>query len=184
MNDHKVKLFETPVWGFMMAEHKYQSFNYVERLLEIEKVDLGQQKSNQGGFQTNDDLNIKEPVFRELVSAINRIANEILSDYNCLPVAITEMWGNVNRKNNFNWPHVHSGILSGVFYCKVPKDSGNLMLMNPATRSDGSLLREKNFKIAPEETALILFPSWLEHYVEPNLSDEPRISLSFNIGVK
>jgi hypothetical protein len=30
---------------------------------------------------------------------------------------------------------------------------------------------------------MLLFPSWLDHGVEPNLSDEERVCLSFNLGV-
>ena len=31
------------------------------------------------------------------------------------------------------------------------------------------------------EDTLLIFPSWLDHYVEPNESDEDRISISFNV---
>ena len=34
--------------------------------------------------------------------------------------------------------------------------------------------------IAPKENMLVIFPSWVPHAVEINLSDEERISLSFN----
>ncbi len=34
----------------------------------------------------------------------------------------------------------------------------------------------------PTEGLFIIFPSWLWHGVEPNQSEESRISLSFNIG--
>ena len=33
------------------------------------------------------------------------------------------------------------------------------------------------------ENILYVFPGWLRHRVEPNLSNEKRISISFNIGV-
>ena len=33
-----------------------------------------------------------------------------------------------------------------------------------------------------EEGRLYIFPSWIKHLVEPNMSDEERISISFNIG--
>ena len=34
--------------------------------------------------------------------------------------------------------------------------------------------------IPPKENMLLVFPSWVPHAVETNLSDEDRISLSFN----
>ena len=30
----------------------------------------------------------------------------------------------------------------------------------------------------------LIFPSWLQHGVEPNLSDGDRVCISFNIGLK
>ena len=38
--------------------------------------------------------------------------------------------------------------------------------------------------VVPKEGKIILFPSFLDHLVEPNLTHEPRISISFNIGFK
>ena len=35
----------------------------------------------------------------------------------------------------------------------------------------------------PEKGKLVLFPSWLEHYVEPNLTNEDRISMSFDTQI-
>ncbi len=32
----------------------------------------------------------------------------------------------------------------------------------------------------PSEGLLVLFPCWMEHYVEPHESDEPRITIAFN----
>ncbi len=37
-------------------------------------------------------------------------------------------------------------------------------------------------KFKPEEGMMIIFPSWLLHYVEPNLCKEDRITISFNIS--
>jgi len=34
--------------------------------------------------------------------------------------------------------------------------------------------------IIPKSNMLLIFPSWLEHKVEANLKNDPRISLSFN----
>ena len=36
----------------------------------------------------------------------------------------------------------------------------------------------------PVPGRMLLFPSWLYHSVEPNLSDRERVSLSFNIGFR
>ena len=36
--------------------------------------------------------------------------------------------------------------------------------------------------IPPKENMLLVFPSWVPHAVETNLSNEDRISLSFNFN--
>ncbi len=34
--------------------------------------------------------------------------------------------------------------------------------------------------LTPDAGLMVLFPCWMEHYVEPHNSDEPRIAISFN----
>ena len=40
------------------------------------------------------------------------------------------------------------------------------------------------FNVVPYTDQLLIFPSWLKHYVKPNLNHELRLSISFNLGVK
>jgi hypothetical protein len=78
-------------------------------------------------------------------------------------------------------------LFSGCYYPKVPSGSGNLVFSRQRTQTmaDGILLRDADFfadiEIPPAEGLLILFPSWLEHLVRPNQTDESRISLAFNL---
>lgn len=188
MNEFRHNIFGVPIWGLFLNDHQYQSMDYIQRLFEIVETEPTQKKSNQNGYQTRDDLNDTEPIFKELVIRINNLSNQILDTVleNQHPprVEIKEMWGNINYHQNFNWAHTHGGILSGVFYLKVPENSGKLIFLNPSVRSHASLIKEPNYVIQPENLACILFPSWLEHLVEPNQSQEPRISISFNIDIK
>lgn len=184
MHPNQENLFTTPIWGFMLNDHHHQTFDYVDHIKHMAKTNPSAKKSNMGGWQSEDTLYETEGIFRELGGHINKIAEGVLKQYDCGAVEIKEMWANLNTKYSFNGSHTHSGLLSGVMYFQVPANSGRLILINPAVRSDGHLIRMKNFAIQPERLALILFPSWLEHYVEQNLSDDVRISLSFNIGAK
>ena len=183
MKNNMQTIFSTEVWGFILNDQHYQSLDYVDTILDMKKNVASVKKSNFGGWQSDDLIHENYGIFREFTSSSNTIANNILADYNCKPVRVKEMWANVNGHANFNGAHTHSGILSGVFYLHVPANSGRLIFVNPAVRSDGHLLRKSNYAVNPERLACIMFPSWLEHYVEPNLSDEERISISFNIGV-
>lgn len=184
MRDNRVDIFSVPIWGFILNDQKYQSKDYIDTILSLEKTEPSVKKSNSGGYQTHDNLH-DIPVFKEFVSALERISASCCEEYlskQCKTI-VTEMWGNINYKYCYNAAHIHGGALSGVFYLKAPKNCGKLILRNPAVRSDGQLINTPNYSIVPENLALILFPSWLEHYVEPNLSEEVRMSISFNFKV-
>ena len=39
------------------------------------------------------------------------------------------------------------------------------------------------YKVRPQDGMLLVFPSWLLHFVNPYLSDDERISIAFNSRV-
>lgn len=171
--DCKHDIFATPIWGFNLKAEKFHLPEYVEYINDMCENQESVKKNNYGGWQSHEDLH-KEGIFRELNKSINDICHMCIADS-----YIQNMWANVNFYKDFNGQHTHDGLLSGVFHLSVPKNSGNLVLVDPRP-----LLKSNNtFPIKPEPLALVLFPSWLEHYVEPNLSNEPRISMSFNTMV-
>lgn len=175
------EIFSTPIWGYVLNNQKEHIKQYIDDILALSSSQPSARKSNFGGWQSSDDIHLNS-VFKPFVDTLNNIAAEALSLYSKKRYSIQSMWANVNYTNNFNAHHIHEGYLSGVFYLQVPANSGRLILVNPAIRSGMSLIRQKDYPISPEPLACILFPSWLEHYVEPNNSEQPRISISFNIG--
>lgn len=181
INSRQHDIFHTPIWGFVMNSEKYHAEDYLEKILHLRQDSVGVTRSNFLGWQSVSDLHT-HGVFRELIGTIENIASPILKKYNQLPQKINSMWANVNHQYCSNGAHVHQGTLSGVFYLRVPKNSGKLVFVNPSVRSDAHPIRADNYSVQPELYALILFPSWLEHYVEQNLSSQERISISFNIG--
>ena len=141
-----------------------------EYCLNLRKENKGRIRSNSGGWQSNDLLNFKKKL------------------------SIDNIWVNINGYKDSNKTHSHPQcILSGVYYVKTPKNSGNIFFNN--TSDDviqhswqKNLFNNYNCYNSPEwflpslEGYIYLFPSWLKHYVEPNMNEkEERISLSFNI---
>lgn len=184
MNTHKTNIFNTPIWGYLLNNEQYQAQDYLEFIEQLKNSEASVSKSNAGGgWQSRDDIQ-NEPLFREFVNNIllKSVVSGILNEYNIRDFTVQSMWANVNGYGSFNYHHTHEGYLSGVFYLKVPTNSGRLVFTNPAVRSDGHPIRSFNYPITPQPLALIVFPSWLEHYVEPNESSESRVSISFNIG--
>ena len=101
------------------------------------------------------------------------------------------MWANINPPGGYNMPHVHpNSLFSGVYYVKTPPNCGRLICQDPRpgiqtcmpNRKKGEppkhLWREVHLQ--PQENRTIMFNSWLWHNVEPNQSNDPRISVSFN----
>lgn len=159
---------------------------------DIKNKQKGRKHSNYGGFQS-DNLNRNDsaliPLIKEIEFQSNVIAKEIFKvGFN---LQLDNIWVNINGFKDFNIVHKHNhSKLSGVFYVKIPKKSGNLVFVSD-TEIENYITNENfleynpynssTYGIVPEENVLYLFPSWLKHYVEPNLSKEKRISISFNL---
>ena len=182
MHSHQQNIFQTPIWGFIFNHEEYQSIDYTQYILEMSQSTPSVKKSNIGGWQSKDNLHT-HGIFREFASHLVAQAKEVLVPYTNQPIEVQSMWANINDKYSYNWHHTHEGELSGVFYLKIPKNSGKLVLVDPAVRSSARVISNKNYSIQPEKLACIMFPSWLEHYVEPNMSEDVRMSISFNIGM-
>ena len=105
---------------------------------------------------------------------------------------IDSLWVNISPKNSYQESHKHltykvKNVFSGVLYISSFPNSGNLSLVNPI--EDQLMLMVpfskvlSRISIPPEDKNIILFPSWLEHYVGENKTEENRISVSWNIEV-
>ena len=180
MHPNQENIFSTPVWGFVLRDQLHQNADYTDYILNLQEKQHSESKSNRGGFQSTDDLHT-HGIFQEFNSIILSACQSILPDK---PIYMQSRWANINEHGDFNFAQTHEGTLSGVFYCKTPKNSGRLVFVDPAVRNHCHIIKNKNFQVTPEQLALIIFPSWLEHYVEPNESEELRVSISFNIGIK
>ena len=73
---------------------------------------------------------------------------------------------------------------------KIPEKSGRITFLDPRPqaeimdcnkKTDQSIHLAHSVDWNPEENSLIFFPSWLQHQVATNLSNEDRVILSFNL---
>ena len=118
-------------------------------------------------------------------------ARSLHFDFNGYQLAIIDMWLNRNGPGDINKIHIHPhSMLSGVYYVQVPPGSGNIEFLDPviartATTYPKSGKTQRNASTAefePVEGKLIIFPSWLQHWVQPNRGTGERVSISFNVG--
>ena len=84
-----------------------------------------------------------------------------------------EYWFNSTTKGQKTAIHNHNekAIISGVYYLQVPHNSGNLFFKNEF---------KEEIEIESKKGEIIFFPSMLDHYVSESLTNENRLSLSFN----
>ena len=195
--------FPNPVFFYRINLINNQHQDLINECIEWSKSSKGVNISNAGGWHSETNLfQRNEPNLKNLTHLIVDAANQSvvnispkfpLEKYNLF----SEGWVNINSKFDFNYPHFHAGFnLSGVYYLKIPqgnqKNSGLIQFLDPRgsvehfAQGVPELLKpfENQFSIVPHENLLIIFPSWLQHFVTPNLEDEDRISMAFNFIYK
>jgi|688.fasta_scaffold630023_2 uncharacterized protein (TIGR02466 family) len=183
-------IFKQPVAIIKLNENLNELLKYC---LSIKKTQKGRKLSNSGGFQSN-NIDLKTSNISSLIEKINLNSNTFLkkvflSKHN---ISVINLWININEYKDYNILHEHpNSILSGVFYVKAPENSGSIVFKN-----DSDIRYYMNYELTDDlnnynasmwsfpalENNLYLFPSWLKHYVEPNLSNESRVSISFNLN--
>lgn len=188
MQGEKQYLFATPIGLFKLKED----------LDSIIKFAYSQQSrrnvSNRGGIQTQ-DLDCNQKPIINLCKTIIKTSTSYAKEFNITENLFLEnIWININKTKDFNVEHAHPfSLISGTFYVKTNKNSGNIVFNNPNMFIE-SYVKEKYiqkynevnsnvWKYQPIDNLLLLFPSWIKHYVEPNQSQEDRISISFNVNV-
>ena len=183
-----IEIFKDVVFQIQLNENLK---NYIKFSKQLKKV--GRTKSNVGGFQSC-NLNHDEPTLSNLIKIITFESNNFYKNFLCLKkdIKLDNIWLNINYFKDYNKIHVHPfSEISGVFYVKTPKNCGNLMFHRDTNIDhflSNDLISKLNqynssgYFIPPEENFLYLFPSWLKHSTEPNLSKEERISISFNLS--
>lgn len=110
-------------------------------------------------------------------------------------------WPNVNRLGDYHDLHNHPGAyLSGTYYLKIPTTREAMRNRSDVRPScitfydprpgvnmnaiKGDPYIDPEHTVAPAPGLLMLWPGFLNHFVHPNLSQETRMTISFNIVLK
>ena len=98
-------------------------------------------------------------------------------------------WLNIYQKNDYQEYHYHTdSVISAVYYAKMPKNSGGLILNSPKEPdmlpiqgiTENNEFNHTFFKIFPKERSLVIFRSSVQHMVEPGQNECERISVAYN----
>ena len=189
-------LFPTPVYFKRAKDFKKLNKYLFPRIKAWSKKDKSEIKTNAGGgWHSSTNMNLKKE-YKPLTDELFAMQNEIYKDYGMQDTpALGNMWANINYPGAYNQTHIHpNSQWSGVYYVKVPKNSGSLWVEDPRPGPNIMLpRRHKSLPKAlwrmvlypPQEGQIIMFPAWLPHGVEMNESKEKgeegwRVSVSFN----
>ena len=127
--------------------------------------------------------------FPALEQQIQVAVREVMNTFKINPtydIEITEMWGNVSPKGKDHEYHNHpNNVFSGIFYLTDgeatrfvdPRPSNNVFQLEHEPNPHlGNII---TMRAIPN--TMLLFDSWLYHYVPANNLEEPRKTISFNV---
>lgn len=143
-------------------------------------------------------ISFEQPEFKELLNAVQSRIHEVhkhIGLSNDYEQYIWKFWANLNVTDDIAPPHCHpESFLSCVYYAKASENSGRLEFLNPVSQMIPVLpvkmidtytkYNAHTWFIDPEPGKLLIFPSWLWHYVTKNKSQDNRISIAMDTKVK
>ena len=184
----KEQFFPTTVYG---KDLQLDNNTLAQHIIQWSQQGQGLKKTNMNGWHSTTDMHTK-PEYKMLVDELYQMQHEIFQEewLDRKPM-LGNMWANINYSGGYNRPHVHPNCLfSGVYYVKTQPQCGELVVEDPRPgiqimlpiRKPGQPPKHlwRKAHIEPIQGRLIMFPAWLWHCVEPNQSNDMRISVSFN----
>ena len=186
-----IPMFPTLVWKIQINAALHDAMDAkILAVLEGIRRDLPKLGAGQG-WQSEQTLHEREE-FRDLVACVNNAARSVLRflriGYDAFE--ITGCWATVLAKGAAHKVHSHpNNFLSGVYYVRTHPGTDTINFHDP--RNQTSIIRPPVVELTAENTdqvvvtvkngTLLIFPAYLQHSVDANMSEEERISISFNI---
>jgi uncharacterized protein (TIGR02466 family) len=159
----------------------------------------GVRVSNRGGWQSPTNL-LEWPLpevaaLRAGIVEAVKIMATLSPDLSSRAPGTTEFkayaWANLNRTHDYNVTHLHpDSHFSGVYYVDAGNavTGGTIQFTDPRPMARAMPTPGFNFDrvltVVPASGLMLLFPSWLEHWVSPYDGPNERISIAFNCTLR
>ena len=185
------RLFPTTVTIF----DNVLELEYIDSMLE-DIIDSSKKVGRKTNWQSNHNPNLHEhPKYKPLGKKVLELSKEYIEDlkFEFDDHYVTGMWSNILKPGEFHSPHTHSNnLVSGVFYLQTNDNSPAITFLDPRPQSSVLQPQAKEYNIfnstmffyPAKVNRMILFPSWLEHYVPQNDTKFSRVSIAFNVMLK
>ena len=145
-------------------------------------------------YASLEDLAWRFPTFKDLVKVLDKhvaaFVKDLQFDLGDKKIKLDSLWINIMPTGGIHPSHLHPhSVISGTTYVTMPEGASAIkfedprlaMMMAAPVRNADARYELRNFiYITPEESEVLLWESWLRHEVPLNLTDEERISVSFN----
>ena len=140
------------------------------------------------------DLPWRFPIFAEVVRALDAhvaaFAADLHFDLDGKTLKLEDIWINILPEGGMHSGHIHPhSVISGTTYVAMPQGASALKLEDPRlpmmmaapgrTPDAPEDLRSFHY-VAPAVGDVLLWESWLRHEVPMNMSEDDRVSVSFN----
>ncbi len=140
------------------------------------------------------DLPWRFPIFADLVKSLDQhvaaFAKDLEFDLDDKKLKLEDLWINILPEGGTHSAHIHPhSVISGTTYVAMPEGASALkledprhamMMAAPPRRKDARAEMRNFIYVAPQVGDVLLWESWLRHEVPMNMSEENRISVSFN----
>lgn len=184
-------LFPTPVWVSELRPDFARMVNalVLQQVRELRRglSALKDGESWQSGNRMH-EVDSLQPLCRAVESAALTALDLLQIGHQ--GIETTGCWINLNGPGAAHARHAHpNNFLSGVYYVRTTEGADTINFHDP--RVQAGVIRPPVraltgintdlVVVRVHEGQLLLFPSWLEHSVDPNRSSIERISVSFNL---
>jgi len=186
-----IPMFPTLVWKFELKAEFHDAID-AKILATLEELRRDSPMLDRGQGWQSDQMLHRRPELHDLYVCASSQAKSILRFWRIGEdaIEITGSWATVLAKGAMHKAHTHpNNFLSGVYYVRTSQGADTIQFHDPRTQA--RVIRPPVVELTAENTdqvvvrvkngTLLMFPSYLEHSVDANMSDEERISISFNV---
>jgi uncharacterized protein (TIGR02466 family) len=191
--------FSTPICKFSLSGFDDKQQELVKHIRKLRRTTKGIQSSNYDGWHSERNFHTDTtPVVQWLVRRVNMAAIKAIQKLNNtsegVDIRLREMWVNINRKGNWNMPHIHAVKWSGVIYVEgehtPEKDlqdgkhmhEGDTVFLNPVPEA-AYFGQPNSVPYSFKAGQILFFPGYLLHMVVPHKSNKNRITIAFNVDL-
>jgi uncharacterized protein (TIGR02466 family) len=186
-------LFPTLVWTTLFDDRETFNARLLEHARDLRiRNPAGVANTNIKGWQSPNTLQDMTE-FQDINLRILQVCQRIAESQNFKPNVIlqSQVWLNISPPGASNQIHFHPNChFSGVYYVSLDApECGSIFFRDPRIASrmmtypveKATEFTASELGMRPEEGRMYVFPGWLEHGVEENLSSRDRVSISFNV---